>query len=162
MFYYLQNNTSLISELKGIYFPVLIKYLRFTEFPSQNNNIFIYIEISGPLKTQEKGFELLFFSLFHYFLRHNHFYFMQYVPEKSLCNFEGWKNAKRNSQEALPDMSLKLFILNKVYQQERLWPYIKSRRNKGFDFVYILILWQLINILTASSKYSIRPCTKLF
>ena len=30
------------------------------------------------------------------------------------------KNAKRNSQEALPDMSLKLFILNKVYQQERL------------------------------------------
>lgn len=63
MFYYLQNNTSLISELKGIYFPVLIKYLRFTEFPSQNNNIFIYIEISGPLKTQEKGFELLFFFI---------------------------------------------------------------------------------------------------
>ena len=30
------------------------------------------------------------------------------------------KNAKKNSQEALSDMSLKLFVLNKVYQQERL------------------------------------------
>ena len=44
------------------------------------------------------------------------------------------KNAKKDSQQALSDMSLKFFILNKVYQQERLWPYIKSRRNKRFWF----------------------------
>ena len=30
------------------------------------------------------------------------------------------KNAKKDSQQALSDMSLKFFILNKVYQQERL------------------------------------------
>lgn len=57
--YYLQNNTSLISELRYI-FPST-DYLRFTEFPSQNNNIFIYIEISGPLKTQERVLNCFFY-----------------------------------------------------------------------------------------------------
>lgn len=39
----------------------------------------------------------------------------------------------KDNQNILSDTSLKFFIPNQIYQQERLWPNI-NKRNKGFWF----------------------------